>query len=264
MFGFFKKKDKTEKYKKVLEKYQDKIDASIKPYIEINASKSSNLSPLQSKFGGIPYLKDKQDYPKSSKGEFLYLLAQINFAEVPNIVPFPNKGILQFWITPNDLGIDFEDLTQKDTFRAIYYPEVSPDNLVTDFDFLPELEADALPFDGDCEYALNFMPKEMPAIITDYQFEEIFGEYDEELFDAHAETYLFEGHRIGGYANFAQDDPRGYTQKLADKNILLLQIDTDDKNNIMWGDCGVGNFFINEEDLKNCDFSNVMYNWDSC
>jgi len=30
----------------------------------------------------------------------------------------------------------------------------------------------------------------------------------------------------------------------------------------MWGDCGVGNFFINIEDLKNLDFSDVLYNWD--
>ena len=30
----------------------------------------------------------------------------------------------------------------------------------------------------------------------------------------------------------------------------------------MWGDCGVGNFFINAEDLKRLDFSNVLYNWD--
>ena len=31
---------------------------------------------------------------------------------------------------------------------------------------------------------------------------------------------------------------------------------------IMWGDVGVANFFIRLEDLKNRDFSNVLYNWD--
>ncbi|MDE5859478.1 MAG: DUF1963 domain-containing protein, partial [Oscillospiraceae bacterium] len=31
---------------------------------------------------------------------------------------------------------------------------------------------------------------------------------------------------------------------------------------IMWGDMGVANFFISENDLKNLDFSKVAYNWD--
>ena len=33
---------------------------------------------------------------------------------------------------------------------------------------------------------------------------------------------------------------------------------------IIWGDCGVANFFINQKDLENCDFSKVLYNWDCC
>ena len=45
-------------------------------------------------------------------------------------------------------------------------------------------------------------------------------------------------------------------------NILLFQLDT--VEDIMWGDSGVGNFFIREEDLKNRDFTRVLYNWDCC
>lgn len=43
-------------------------------------------------------------------------------------------------------------------------------------------------------------------------------------------------------------------------------MDTDDVNgmDIMWGDCGVANFFIHPDDLKNKDFSKVLYNWDCC
>ncbi len=42
-------------------------------------------------------------------------------------------------------------------------------------------------------------------------------------------------------------------------------MDTDYKDDgweIMWGDAGVANFFIEEEDLKNKRFDRVMYNWD--
>ena len=31
---------------------------------------------------------------------------------------------------------------------------------------------------------------------------------------------------------------------------------------ILWGDCGVANFFISRADLKARNFSNVYYNWD--
>jgi len=42
---------------------------------------------------------------------------------------------------------------------------------------------------------------------------------------------------------------------------LLLQIDSIGEH-ILWGDVGVGNFFITEDELKRKDFSKVLYNWD--
>ena len=62
--------------------------------------------------------------------------------------------------------------------------------------------------------------------------------------------------------HFHTDDPREWEEKYQQHDILLLQIDTDDSLNIMWGDSGVANFFIKKDDLLNLDFSNVIYNWD--
>ena len=42
---------------------------------------------------------------------------------------------------------------------------------------------------------------------------------------------------------------------------LLFQLDSQDKY-IMWGDSGVGNFFIPKKSLLEKDFTNVLYNWD--
>ncbi|MGR5907746.1 DUF1963 domain-containing protein [Bacillus paranthracis] len=66
---------------------------------------------------------------------------------------------------------------------------------------------------------------------------------------------------MGGYPFFT-DRSKGMGRKYQQHDILLLQIDTDDSLNIMWGDSGVANFFIKKEDLLNLDFSNVIYNWD--
>lgn len=32
----------------------------------------------------------------------------------------------------------------------------------------------------------------------------------------------------------------------------------------MWGDFGVANFFISKDDLKNKNFTKILYNWDYC
>jgi len=87
------------------------------------------------------------------------------------------------------------------------------------------------------------------------QFPSIEDELREELYDNFQST----GHKIGGYAYFTQEDPRLYKDQFKDY-ILLLQIDSIDE--IMWGDCGVANFFIHPDDLARKDFSKVMYNWD--
>lgn len=62
--------------------------------------------------------------------------------------------------------------------------------------------------------------------------------------------------------HFSHRQIQGMGRKYQQHNILLLQIDTDNSLNIMWGDSGVANFFIRKEDLLNLDFSNVIYNWD--
>ena len=83
------------------------------------------------------------------------------------------------------------------------------------------------------------------------------------IYNIHKILNYGSGHKIGGYPAFAQDDPREagtYTE-------LLLQIDSDwndeeEDYSIMWGDAGVGNFFISRENLEKLNFEDVLYNWD--
>ncbi|MCF3108907.1 DUF1963 domain-containing protein [Niabella sp. CC-SYL272] len=66
-------------------------------------------------------------------------------------------------------------------------------------------------------------------------------------------------HKLGGYAYFTQRDLREGDALTADY-LLLFQMGSDE--HIMWGDAGVGNFFIAPVDFANKDFSGVFYNWD--
>lgn len=107
---------------------------------------------------------------------------------------------------------------------------------------------------------------------SDYRFESCIRKLVQQDYPEEAENLLenmddfFDGgsgHKIGGYPGFAQWDPRSSEDT---HDVLLFQLDSDMGTDwkILWGDCGIGNFFINWEKLKNCDFSDVLYTWDCC
>lgn len=271
-----------------LEPFRDKLEATVKPYIEIQTRLTRKASLWKSKFAGFPYLPKNFDYPKTSEGDYLYLLAQINFEDTPYLEGFPQKGILQFYLAKTDLyayGLDFDNPTSQRGFRILFFPEpdLEEENLLTDFDFLPSLwnrdynipfylYSSYTPHRNDC-FALSFSLKSAPISSSDYQFDKLIGseiesvlsENEFALWDEYHENFE-QGHRLGGYPDFTQGDIREFLPEEEEPYILLLQIDSDsrasEKIDIQWGDCGVGNFFIKESALKRLDFSEVLYNWD--
>lgn len=223
--------------------------------------KGKPSSPWSSKVGGKPYLPAGTDYPSVKKGKPLFFLAQINFAEIPPLPDYPNKGILQFFISDDELyGLNLDSPFQSN-YKVIYYPEVIQDKnkLISDFSFLPEFKY--TPLDSDHEVAMRFRSVTVPISGNDYRFEELFPEFsdDYDLLDEYQEFCGAQGTKIGGYSDFVQEDTRVGNKSLKGYE-LLFQLDSEGE--ICWGDMGVGNFFIKPEDLKKLDFSKVLYNWD--
>ena len=262
---------KQKKAKKVLA--QMKKDTAT-PIIKIKPKKAKKLTLTASKFGGVPYWDLQKPYPVDNNGNQLALLAQIDLAELPPLPDFPEKGLLQFFISNDDLaGMDFDNRLSQKGWRVVYHESVNPN--ITEKEVLNlAIPLENMPL-GDTQYQLSFDLGSQSMGLADYRFEKLFKttaeklkiEFDEddELLDLiEEESYdklhnSTAGHHIGGYPIFTQDDPR-YDENLAEHTILLLQIDS--KNGIMWGDAGVGNFFITADDLKKRDFSQVLYNWD--
>lgn len=273
----------------------DILEKNKKSMIKISLSDDKpNL--FQSKFGGVPYLPKDVEVPKNKENEQLTLLAQINIEELlkSNIYPM-EKGILQFWILNDDvLGLDY-DTHLGDGFKVVYYREI--DKSVTEEEVLekykPYKDEDSyFPVEG--EFSLSFkltdgyfsdsnddfreiVNREMKKfhIENKEKYKEILKVYDDKEYLSYWDIWdileedkeigkkLFEaGHKIGGFPNFTQSDVR----EIGDYEILLLQIDSEgtEKNEIMWGDCGIANFFIREKDLKELNFEKVIYNWDCC
>lgn len=270
-----------------LEPFRSRLEATVKPYVEIKAQSTRETTFWQSKFLGFPYLPKGFAYPTTPNGDHLYLLAQINFAKVPNLEGFPDGGILQFYVAKDEI-YGLSKPGSQESFRVLYFanPDLNEANLTTNFDFLPTVwdeEFDAyIPFyflgrcspqKGEC-FLLKFSLKHSPITTCDYQFDELVGQevldvlYENNcaLWNEHYSRFE-QGHKLGGYPYFTQEDPRA-DRTLDDEEPwrLLLQIDSDDsatnKIQILWGDVGVANFFIKESALKRLDFSNVLYNWD--
>ena len=262
------------------------------PAIRLTTRRSDHITATNSKFGGLPYLPKNFAYPTDSKGNPLKLLAQLNFAELPPLADFPTSGILQFFVLPDEsIGLD-------SVHKVIYHAEIHENDRMTDF---PEVKyiskskyhKEWFPFEG--EFAVTGELVEVFPAFDTWDFEIAMKSFDEfakkhqidmksrEINDAIDEFFeddedgedLDEWHLIGGCPFFMQGDPREGNRDLKKYDTLLFQMSSDymsddweteipQKYQIMWGDAGVANFFINRQDLRNLKFDDVLYNWDCC
>jgi uncharacterized protein YwqG len=232
-------------------------------YVKIVATSlptSESLPLLQSKFLGKPFLPVGTPYPRDEKEQPMLLLAQLNFAEIPALAGFPTAGILQFFISPTE-WYNAED------YRVLYHAATDAQPQ-TDFSFLTnDLYADspiraehslafslATEYGGaeDCRFDMSFGGKSY------YEYENTLPKEQKEELDTYCNN---SGHRIGGYAYFTQGDPRENDPKFQD-DVQLLQIDMDDK--IMFGDSGLGHFFISPAALAAKQFDQAYFYWDCC
>lgn len=233
---------------------------------------ASNGKCIDSKFGGVPYFPKNADYPTNEKGYPLYFLAQINFEQMEQHELFPTKGMLQFFVDGNDelLGVNLENPTEAVNFRVIFHEDVD------------EQCHCELPYFGDFEgfdyieivddYLMSFKRGKQYMSLEDYRFVSLFKHMTtytlsqadaaiDDLYSKYLHEFSFYQDQILGYPVFLQADYRVSDDNL---DVLLFQAVASEKLQFAWGDCGVLNFFISEEDLRNRDFSNVSFNFDVC
>ncbi|MFM7401408.1 MAG: YwqG family protein, partial [Bacteroidota bacterium] len=193
-----------------MEPFREQLLNTSMPFIRAKTGKERPLKPWQSKIGGLPYMPKNMTWPATPGGQPLFFLAQINFSEMPALSPFPDKGIVQFFICDDDLyGMDFDDGENPDTFRVIYHPDVMTDeNLLVKKPVIRDYEEDLLPHHPDESYPLTFSLEESVVPVADFRFYHHFGtdffrQFGEKEWDVIAEyerAVRATGHRLGGYA----------------------------------------------------------------
>ncbi len=246
----------------------ERIIASIQPTIRIG------LTPLpddqipigSSKFGGLPDLAPDTDWPWNDAGKTLPFLAQINCAELPIVAGsgLPNHGLLSFFyndeeaasLYPGDTG-DWAVLWQSDVdgLRRHEPVEVSLllDSAVCSFEvgpsFIPPWEniTDAEErFFETTKGDLDPMPRHRLLGVGEYIQHPVLYEVAGSLLDC-----------------YRKKDPTCWDQARQDASDwrMLLQVDSDDDLDIMWGDSGIVSFAIRADDLARQDFSRVRANY---
>jgi uncharacterized protein YwqG len=245
-------------------------EQSEQSFIRINPIPvEDDLSPTTSKLMGIPYIPSLEDYPLGTDERPMLFMAQINFDELTqqglHLADYPTTGLLQFFCEADDLWGLAGDI------KVIYHQDLSKPSLMND-DIDEVLEYTPSPIEGI--HRLEFsLQKEFCGFADEAGHADFYQTHPEWQALSKEEqhdfiTYLLNyerlnnaGTKLGGFAFFTQQDPRhndSYDLK------LLFQIDSDNEttSQICWGDNGVGNWFISREDLKNLNFSNVLFSWD--
>lgn len=261
--------------------------AELKPY----AKPALHLIPADrsdpggsTKIGGLPDTAPGFVWPKwageDGKESSLSFLGQLNFEELgalqilcPNM---PQKGLLSFFYDQEQSTWGF-DPKDRGSWRVLFQEETS------------NLTPAALPEDisDEARYKeVRLQAKQIDSYLSveNEKLAHIWN--DDELSDQYAEFVLEQyehkpSHQILGYPQAVQNpdideeaamvssgiyigsgidrDSEDVQKALREKDqwVLLLQLDTDDDAEMMWGDVGTLYFYIHLDDLKKKDFSNV-------
>ncbi|SEF66412.1 YwqG family protein [Lachnospira multipara] len=238
-----------------------------------------------SKVAGYPYWPKDKEYPLDNEGNKMLLLAQINLADFKH-EKFPDHGLLQFFVANDDMiGLD-EENGHKVVYHEFIDETISLDD-VKNMGIISneDIEDEFFMFPTQKSYPMMFEVKRES--INSYQddFRERVADILKENFQIDCKdkfywnylseddvNYIEQGqdganHKLLGYPIFCQEDPRDYMKDAYEKyDTLLFQLDSeyDRAFDLMFGDSGVSNFFINSEKLAKLDFSDVLYNWDCC
>ena len=235
-------------------------------------------APGLSKLGGVPDLPPEIEWPSISRKP-LGFIAQIDCAMVVQVSEaslLPRSGMLFFFYDFVEQPWDGAS-PAEDSGRAVIYvadlpnprSAIVPASIAKETILLPEFPIDlrvvpTLPgYDTEEGASLAFTEQERDA-------------YFELLADMDAQ---FMGnqprHKLGGFAENIQGDVRAEfaaaldsagkpsgtadwakaTEKATEWE-LLLQIDSDDQLNVMWGDAGMIYFGLRREDLTSARFEN--------
>ncbi len=231
-----------------------------------------------SRYGGVPELPEEGWWPKTSDGKFYQFIMQVNLADVPNFGGnvLPRRGMLYAFLA------DYDDIVQD---WAIQWADIPPEN-VRRLEPKNKEQIAGWPEDG------SFLPPYRMVVETTINVPEWFSlaskAIDEQLLDTPdtaAGKSAIERFEVLGFALQDRADAKtthvgkllgqaayiGYDPNdgcddgwpVPDGFVLLWRLDTTQNMDIIFGDAGYIQLFIDPAALSAHDFSNVFARMES-
>ncbi|BAH45520.1 conserved hypothetical protein [Brevibacillus brevis NBRC 100599] len=232
--------------------FLEHIQKSAKPSIKLTLTKEA-AALTDSKVGGKPWLPPQMPYPQDEDGNDYLFLAQINWAQMPQLDGYPASGLTSFFVKEDDtFGL------MDQSFQVLHFEEFIDTQEIDPFQPEdPDVYSPVLggPYKVTGKLESQYVPHRDPQAVN-YQLPT---DENQVAYSKYWDLADASGSRIGGYPYFTQE----YVNQ--DGWEMLLQLDMEGDNYdyyVSWGDSGVGNFFIRREDLLRLDFSKVSYTWD--
>jgi uncharacterized protein YwqG len=276
-----------------LSKYFDKLQPLLRNTIRLcqKATDENNIAIGQSKIGGKPDLPIEINWVtetnivettekkfiifNSKKKEIitqpLSFIAQINLTETVRFDKenlLPNTGLLYFFYSAEQeaWGFDYND---KNKFKVIYwngdlsqikrteFPSDLPDYArfkPCSLDIKSEVSVPSHGYEVYEDFTDSEDEKFWTQVYNDGNLNKLLGYSDNIQNDMELECELVtNGLYCGDPSGY--NDPRAKALEPNAKNWrLLLQIDSNEENEMMWGDCGRLYFWIKKDDLLNKEF----------
>ena len=212
------------------------------------------VSILDDKVGGIPYLPVGEAYPVDTNGNKMALLMQVNLKNL-SLENFPKEGILEVFFSTDDMVYDYNKM--KDNIIIKIYE----DNL----EYQKDLEF--IKFTGmGGTYKMNLEKvqtvrsfndedgcvKVLEDLIKKYNSEDYPGNYQDQI-----DAMSYVGSHIGGYVNLSYYD--NGQELVSNDDECLFYINTDNFEDM--GAIYAMYITINRDKIKNGDLSEFYFSY---
>jgi uncharacterized protein YwqG len=261
-----------------LDSFQARIASAALPVAQIRLVPDLPFEACASRIGGPPYVDSlRRKWPVRGKDrQPMLFLAQINFAELPEMEDFPRKGLLQlFWMVDQDGW--FGDLETQAGRVSRWYPDPQGSLTLPVPEVLCRLPKRNALSRRAIRHGLRmeFTPGVAPPNPYNWPYRDSIPDtsgrlpeneevgrrlqtWDQDIGILESEPHH---HWIGGHPEFAQIDVRG-EPRLRKLNRVILHLTSDDKDVFLVTPDTELNIMISRKDLRNADFDKAFWTCD--
>lgn len=260
--------------------------------IQTSAATDETLPIGASKLGGLPDLPANIAWPDCEDAPLAFI-GQISLREIPSPSPLPQDGIVSFFYDNAQSAWGFDPKDQG-SFRVLYFPvseelhrahspvKEEPPSLLQKikgsskkrsefyFQIFAVRRLAFVPFQSIPDPCAKLLERPMRTLDDQDMYANFFDEY----------SHQGPAHQLLGWPTLIQNEMelecqmvtngiymgntsgykhprRAELERSAQDWILLLQVDSDDDAQMMWGDAGVLYFWIRRQDLERSDFGSA-------